>query len=85
MSRCEYEVIFTDKDWRIIRFERPLNGFIYVYLEHKCPIDDGGTYAKDWCGYSRTPESCHRSCVRCHEFPPEGLEAVLWFMFEEPV
>ncbi len=81
---AEYDVVITDGDFRVIEFIRPLNGFIYTYLEHKCPYAKE-KYAREWCGYSTEPSVCHRECHGCGEYPPDGLQAVLWFLHEREV
>jgi hypothetical protein len=63
--------IHTDGNWALTAC--PGFGFGY-YLRHSC--EGHVRYGHAWCEYSYF----RHSCPICHEYPPDGLQAMFLFL-----
>jgi hypothetical protein len=51
----------------------------YSYIEHQCPKPAVG-FPMRWHQMYHHPDTRGVPCVGCKESPPEGMQAVFWFL-----
>lgn len=75
------EFLYEDEGFRIcqygIRHKKT-----YTFIEHKCMKEDrdGSGAFQNWRWHVSDPEVSGIECRMCDTRPPEGLQAVFWFV-----
>lgn len=85
----EMGVAITEGTFRIYTIPRGLKlrpPSMLSYIEHKCPTADAAVNSLDprWVVFCNNTETCDTSCWMCNEAPPDGIQAMFWFLWEDP-
>jgi hypothetical protein len=70
---------FTDGSWKITTIRYGLSNKCYSYIEHRCNEADTDDEHR-WRHLNYKIEGRGDPCTYCEEAPPEGLQAVFWFI-----
>ena len=76
------ETPYEDGDWKITTLVYGVNARRYSYIEHRCNKTPIGTPMK-WRQLNYLVSGRGNHCQYCHTAPPEGLQAVFWFLKDD--
>ncbi len=80
-------VNITDGRWRVVTWKYEGPNSIFIYLEHRCGKPNYGDHDHDPPPAGRWTHYAYRikqigPCCSCHEDPPDGIQAMFWFLWD---
>jgi len=72
--------LYEDEGFRICQYGIRASGKRYTFIEHHCEQENYSHSDRGWRWHVSDPEKSGIECRACDTRPPEGLQAVFWFV-----
>lgn len=79
------DTLLEDDGFRITRYSIEGHQSTYTFVEHLCAAnkEDPTAPSYGWKWYESDPKEVGFECPGCTRRPPEGLQAVFWFVGDD--
>lgn len=76
------DTLLEDDGFRIVQYGIEGHRSTYTFVEHLCVAKDE-VLDKGWRWHGSDPAEVGYECPKCTRRPPEGLQAVFWFVGDD--